>query len=83
MSSIEHHKELIQNAVEIVKEFGISTDWLLESIVPFETEIAKYGYDIGLSCRIGEPSIFGEENRTTYIVRLDNDGDFEKLWREE
>lgn len=83
MANIEQQKLLIREAANILEEFGISDNWRLESIVPVIIDNEEMGRDIGLSCRIGNPNLFGEEKRETYIVRINHCGEFEKLWRKE
>lgn len=75
--NIDKQKSFIGQAVKILEEVGLGNHVRLESIVPVE----EGGYDVGISCRIGEPNLFGEEKREIYLVRLDSEMDLVKLWR--
>lgn len=95
MSSIETQKQYISIARNIMTELGIireGTSIRLESITPVfsifrdgygKESKSENGYDVGISVTVGEPNIFGEVERQTYVVRLDKGENFVKLWREE
>lgn len=79
--SIERQKSFISIARSMLTELGIireSTSIRLESVCPYSDS----GYDIGISVTIGEPDLFGRVQRETYVVRLDGEKEFVKMWRE-